>query len=92
MEINIKGMDKGALVAALYNNSRPLGLGMLHYDPAPMTPEQGREYANDYIDYLKGRVMKVDLRGDTFDPFLYDRDNGNGAAASIIDSLKKEAA
>lgn len=37
-----------------------------------------------YFDYLKGRVMKVDLCGNEFDPWLYDRDNGRGAAARAI--------
>ena len=37
-----------------------------------------------YFDYLYGRVMKVDLSKDTFDPFLYDRDNGQGAAERAI--------
>jgi hypothetical protein len=29
-----------------------------------------------YFDYLKGRVMKVNLGGDSFDSALYNRDNG----------------
>lgn len=37
-----------------------------------------------YFDYLKGRVMKVDLSGDKLNPFLYDRDNGQGAAAAAL--------
>lgn len=87
-QINIKGLDKGAVVAALYNNSKPLGLGILHYDPKPMSPEEGEMFANNYIDYLKGRVMKVDVTGDTLDTWGYDRDNGEGAAARAIDSIR----
>lgn len=40
------------------------------------------------FDYLKGRVMKVDLSGDEFDESLYDRDLGKGAAARAIQSLR----
>lgn len=87
-KINIEGLDKGAVVAALYNSARAQGLGWLHYDPALMTAEEGREYAGSYIDYLKGRVMKVDVRGDEMDPWLYDRDNGKGAAAAAIESIR----
>lgn len=37
-----------------------------------------------YFDYLKGRVMKVSISGDSLDPRLYDRDNGQGAAARAL--------
>ena len=40
-----------------------------------------------YFDYLKGRVMKVDLSGNELDPYLYDRDNGEGAAERVVSGL-----
>lgn len=89
--INIEGLDKGAVLAALYNNSQPLGMGILHYDPKEMTPEEGNSLLKEqqYFDYLKGRVMKVDLSGDEFDSWLYNRDNGQGAAERVVDGLRK---
>ena len=39
------------------------------------------------FDYLAGRVMKVELGGDTLDPWLYDRDNGRGAALEALTPL-----
>jgi len=38
------------------------------------------------FDYLHGKVMKVRFIGDSsdFDPFLYDRDNGEGAALRAV--------
>jgi hypothetical protein len=90
--IDIKGLDKAAVLAALYNNSRPVGLGLLHFNPKLMTVEEAREImtngsAVDYcklqktsFDYLNGRVMKVNLSQDALDPWGYDRDNGEGAA------------
>ncbi len=36
--IDISGLDKADVLAALYNASQPQGLGILHYDPTPMTP------------------------------------------------------
>lgn len=103
--IDLTGLDKAAVLAALYNGSRPLGMGRLHFDPADMTIEEARALLADPeptsdigfsrkrmdFDYLKGRVMKVDLSGDTLDPWGYDRDNGEGAAAQIIASLRVEA-
>ncbi|MFJ6841415.1 hypothetical protein ACIQRE_01960 [Streptomyces griseoluteus] len=92
--VNIAGLDKAAVLAALYNASRPLGLGFLN--PASglsMTTEQAAlvlEEAGDapYFDYLRGRVMKIRLRGDEVDPALYDRDNGPGACAAAISALR----
>lgn len=50
---------------------------------------QGRgECKEVYFDYLHGRVMKVDIGGPTLDPWLYDRDNGAGAAAAVVDMLR----
>jgi hypothetical protein len=37
-----------------------------------------------YFDYVFGRVMKVDIGGDEINPALYDRDNGEGAAAAAV--------
>lgn len=41
-EIDITGIDKAELLAALYNEARPVGYGRLHYTPEPMTVEQAR--------------------------------------------------
>ena len=93
--ISIKGLDKAKVLAALYNHSRPPGMEMLHFTPEDMTQElaaaclentRGREYGN--FDYLQGRVMKVRLSGDEFDPSLYDRNLGEGAAALAIESVR----
>ncbi len=89
--INIAGMDKAELLAALYNNSQPLGLGFLQADANPMTRDEAAEIIRDqglYFDYLKGRVMKINLEGDELNPWGYDRDNGQGSVASVIENLK----
>jgi hypothetical protein len=91
-EINITGLNKAAVLAALYNASRPQGMGFLQYTPEPMTIEQAEallDSGQTYFDYLQGRVMKVDLSNDdSFNDRLYDRDNGEGAAAIAIASLR----
>lgn len=88
--INISGLNKAAVLAALYNAARPLGMGFMHYDPKPMTTEEAAEILKKmtYFDYLKGRVMKVELGKDEFDERWYDRDNGVGTANAIISSLR----
>jgi hypothetical protein len=88
--IDIKGLNKGSVLAALYNNSKPQGMGFLHFNPSPMSEEEGNDLlkTRTYFDYLKGRVMKVDLSKDEFDPRLYDRDLGQGTAERVINSLR----
>lgn len=91
--VSIKGLDKAVVLAALYNAARPQGMGFMHYDPTPMTPERAAGILNDtprmYFDYLRGRVMKVDLSGYEFSPLGYDRDNGDGIAGAVIQSLRE---
>lgn len=40
--ISIAGIDKAELLAALYNNSRPMGMGVFRAVAGPMTVEQAR--------------------------------------------------
>ena len=94
--MNIAGLDKAEVLAALYNGSRQQGMGFLQTRGAEdMTVEQAREELakneRGHFDYLHGRVMKIDLRGDELETWLYDRDNGQGAAEAIIDALRSNA-
>ena len=93
--INIKGMDKAKVLAALYNHSIVQGLGVLQARPGDMTVadarrliEDGKKRGSLYFDYVYGRVLKVDLsRDNEFDERLYDRDLGDGAAWAAIASI-----
>lgn len=90
--IDITGIDKANILLALYNNSKPQGFGFLDYDKRPMTYDEAKGLLErqTYFDYIKGRIMKVDLSSDTeFDEWLYDRDNGAGAAKRALESLRK---
>lgn len=92
--ISIAGLDKAEVLARLFNASRAQGRGLDMPYLADMSKEEAQRHldaAEDgYFDYLKGRVMKVDLSGDHFDPRLYDRDNGPGAAeVALMDLLPK---
>lgn len=82
--------SKAATLAALYNNARPQGMGYLQFTPDVMTEAQAEEIlaTQKRFDYLKGRVMKVDLSGDDFNPSLYDRDNGQNAALYALESIQ----
>ena len=86
--IQTNPLTKAQVLATLYNASRPLGMGFLHYTPEPMSDKEAQEILNtgqDYFDYLKGRVMKISLKEDgQFEGGLYDRDNGAGAAQRAV--------
>ena len=88
--MDISNYDKADVLRVLYNNARPLGLGMLHFDPKDMTKEEAQELIDSgqtYFDYVKGRVMKVDLSKTDLRTALYNRDNGDKAAESAIATL-----
>lgn len=91
--VQFDGLTREQVLCALYNASKPQGLGILHYDPMPLTiPEAKKVLAKtDYVDYLKGRVIKVNLpeNANEFDCRLYDRDCGTGAAMYAIERYKK---
>lgn len=82
MSINIAGMNKAEVLAKLYNASKVQGMGIFQATPEDMTTEEAEGLLKEstYFDYLKGRVMKIDLSENDLRTDLYDRDNGQGAA------------
>lgn len=90
--VNIQGLSKAKVLVALYNASRPQGMGFLQYNPSPMTEIQAENLLKQitYFDYIAGRPLKVNLSSDTeFDERLFDRDLGQGAAERAIAPLRK---
>lgn len=87
----IAGLNKAQVLAALYNNSIVLGMGALHATGKPMSIEEAQEIIDEgefRFDYLHGKVMKVDISGDEFSSWGYDRDNGENAAQNVITRLQ----
>jgi hypothetical protein len=91
--IDISHFSKAEVLVALFNYSHQQGLGFLDESGArPLTLPEAQEIIDQrlqgnlglYFDYLRGRVLKVDLSQDYFNPVLYDRDNGSGAAAAAL--------
>lgn len=91
--VQFNGLTREQVLSALYNASKPQGLGILHYDPKTLTIAEAKEVLSksEYVDYLKGRVIKVWLpeNAKDFDARLYDRDCGTGAAKAAIERYKK---
>ena len=90
MAVSIQGLDKADVLKALHDNSKTQGSGRLHYKPEGLSIDQCRDLIKEStdFDYLQGRVMKVNIEGDNFDPWGYDRDNGEGAAEKAILPLR----
>lgn len=91
--IDIEGLDKAEVLHALYHRSHVQGLGILQAIPEYTVEDARRdldEQPGYYFDYLHGRVLKVDLFGDSFDSRLYDRDCGEGAAEAAINELRRK--
>jgi len=83
--IDISGMDKADVLCKLHRASFQQGMGVLQAD-GQLSYEDANAMLNatTYFDYVRGRVMKVRIEGDTLNPALYDRDNGEGAAARAL--------
>lgn len=91
--LSIAGLDKAEVLMTLFNASKQQGMGFMDKSGAKsMTLEEARDIVDSGhldFDYLKGRIMKVDISGDKMDEWLYDRDNGVGAAEQALATLRK---
>lgn len=61
--IDISKHNKADVLRVLYDAAKPQGMGILHYQSAPMTRDEADELLQqmNYFDYVKGRVMKVKI-------------------------------
>lgn len=92
-EADVSDLDPAALLAGLYNASKPQGKGLLWFVPGDMTVERARAVLGEHglnFDYLEGRVMKVKLGRRKLETQLYNRDNGEGAAERVIAQVRAE--
>lgn len=91
--INIEGLDKAEVLKALYDASHHQGFGVLQMKPSDLTVEEARTILDNdtYVDYCYGKNIKVDFSSDKeIDQRFYDRDCGDGAAARVIEKLRKQ--
>jgi hypothetical protein len=90
--IDISGLDKVEVLRALYAKSKVLDMGRLAFVSGDLDYSEAKEILEcqrGYVDYLKGRVMKVDLSRDTLSTRMFNRDNGDGAAEAVIKNLRE---
>ena len=93
--IDITGLDKAKVLKTLIDHANCMALSddasLLSTMQPPVEIETVRAYIEKdglTVDYILGKPIKVDLTGDSFDPWLYDRDHGQGRAQQAIDILK----
>lgn len=89
--VDIRGINLHELVRELWNNTIPQGMGWLQYD-MPLTDDDIEQAIKQkYIDYLKGRPIKISLHNeDEIDAWGYDRDAGSGTFQKVVDKLRKK--
>ncbi len=97
--INIANIPKAALLAGLYNGAKPHqnfteGRARPISDFRTLLETRAIEerLTGRKIEHfsINARLIKLDIGGDTLDPTLYDRDNGQGAAAAVVARLREE--
>lgn len=100
MSIDITGIDKATLLAALYNRQPPL-VGVIAFEDdlrMPMTDKvaaialiHDEKPAGEWrFDYLHGRPIKVSFVGDVLEnEHMFDRNAGEGACVEVVKSLRE---
>lgn len=84
-------LEKGQVLAALYNGAKPSKKYITEYDPKPMSEIEGKKMTlkTSNFSYIKGRLLLIIFVENTFNSKLYNKSNGNGTAEQIIESLRK---
>lgn len=91
--INIKGLSKSQVLHALWHASKARRISFIGLLGESFTLEDAQKEVDDqpclYFDYVAGHIIKCDLSKDEFDERLFDKDNGDGAAAKAIENLRR---
>lgn len=98
--VNIEGIDKRDLLVALHGRAKALGLGEFadFAGKGQISREEVEEFFAHWekwgrgrmdLDYVKGRVVKCDIAGPEMKTWLYNRDNGEGAAEGVVAKLRE---
>lgn len=102
--VNIEGIDKTDLLIALHDRAKAQGVGLIINlaGKGQISREDASEYFTYWeknkesfggrmrLDYVKGRVVKCDITGPEMETWLYDRDNGEGAAEAVVSRLRED--
>ena len=93
--VNIEGLPKPRILAALYNKSKAVGIGQYQYNPQHnMTYKEAEALLENKstFDLLYGRVMYFSMEPDAveIDNTLYDKYlKDDGRMERVINEIKK---
>lgn len=92
--VNIAGLDKREVFRALFARASPYLGSESDWDDAPLTDDDfaALEAAKWNVVFYRGRCMSVDLSGDSFNSFMYDRHATyrSDSGRAIIAGLRKK--
>lgn len=94
--MNIAGLSKAQLLAALFNYAMPPALRFMSTKSEPMTTEQADRIIKQMLhdkrplkfDSIEGRSLNIDLSSDETDPTRYNLYNGRATAEHVVASLR----
>ena len=90
MSVNIKGIDKVQLLEELWTAQKVASWFSFHPVQVPLFDRvKAQEAVKEEIDYFQGRAIKLNLSNDSIDPWVYDRDAGQGTFKKIVDQLRE---
>lgn len=89
--VDATGLNASEVLAELYNNSKPLGMGIYQYkdemmdvDEASLLLTKGNQF-----DYVFGRYMKVDFsKYPVISSSSFDSQYGEGTMQRLIDNVR----
>lgn len=88
--IDIGGLSKAKVLAALCNATPPRGMGVLCAKPVVSEGDAADQLSkSEYVDYCFGRPIKIDFGSEFIETWGYDRDAGHGAAERVIASIRR---
>lgn len=84
--VNIEGVDKPTLLIDLWQNGRTRGNTRGEdMDPHKRNGIAGMMIDHDpHVEFFFGRIIDVDFSRAEVDPRVYDRENGQGALAELV--------
>lgn len=98
--IDISNKDRGAVLAALYNASTPVGAGFFQYNPMSWTPEIGdyffhqfgteRDDGSVYFGYVVGRAVGVVFSDQLLYVRNYNYNNGARCAQRAVATVSNK--
>jgi len=84
--VTLKPNSAAQALVVLHTRSHQQGAGVLHPDIVLTEDVVQRvlDYQDGYVDYLHGRVIKVDFNTEELDLRLFDRDVGEDAGYNAL--------